>query len=202
MAAAFVYLGSRFPAKQVLKFPGAHPNQQTSCEAAEAILDLAKPDSNLVVFGIGWDAVMWARMVPQGSVKYLEHHTNWRKLATELLEPEKNVEVLPIFYTSSVWRWSSQFIPLDPTPIKAHSSDITLVDSPEGFSFGRGPAILEAYRVTKPGGYIFLDDAKRIWERFLASSLLWPYCDCEMINTRGGFLKCKVLKVPAYALEE
>lgn len=172
-----------------------HPNQQMSIDAAKEVEKNVKKGDTLCIFGTGYDSNMWAAMNKHGKKTYFfEHEELWRNEAKSNITYD-NVEILPIEYSSELNNWESQKI-LPKGFLQNNTCDISVVDSPEGRIYGRGQSTLEAIRITKPGGLIYLDDAKRnVYgnEVRITNEILNPVCkNMTMINTRDGFLKCKL----------
>ena len=173
-----------------------HPNQQMSIDAAKEVQKNIKDGDTLCIFGTGYDSNMWAAMNKKGKKTYfLEHEDYWRNIAKTNITSGNNVEILPIKYTSTLNDWKSQQI-LPKGTLSSNTCDISVIDSPEGKIYGRGQSTMEALRITKPGGIIFLDDAKRSIEGNeveITNKILQPICsEIAILNTRNGFLRCKL----------
>ncbi len=178
------------------KLENIHPKQQMSIDAAKEVNKNIKDGDTLCIFGTGYDSNMWAAMNKNGKKTYfLEHEERWRNKAKSSIISADNVEILPIEYTSRLNDWGTQKV-LPKGTLSSKTCDISVVDSPQGRIYGRGQSTMEALRITKPGGLIYLDDAKRSIEGNevkIINEILRPVCsEMTILNTRDGFLRCKL----------
>ena len=155
------------PIRETCSLRSVHPDQQMSEYAACAVKSAvdAALNPNICVFGSGFDSSMWAAMAEDanGHAYIFEHEPKWIKVTDKQLEPFAGfASVHQVGYDSKHDVMSTQYTPIPkPAPLPNNSCDVAVVDSPQGFIYGRGQSLQEAVRLTKAGGTIFLDDANR-----------------------------------------
>ena len=131
-----------------------------------------------------------------GHAEFFEHEDKWAAVTRQQLEALSTAaQVHSVRYDSDVNQTASQFKPMPkPTPLDNDSCDVTVVDSPQGWIYGRGQSLSEGLRITKPKGVVFLDDAIRQNEQDIAKALLTPSvcASTSMHRTRFGFRECQL----------
>ncbi len=140
------------------------------------ILSEINPPLNMLVFGLGNDSILWHECNEGGRTVFLEDLADWR---TKITQVRPEIESYLVSYNTRVSDWRELIdapeklhIEDMPDEIRRAKWDIIFVDGPMGWKDdkpGRMKSIYEASRLIKPGGHIFVHDARREVES--------AYCD-------------------------
>lgn len=143
----------------------------------------ARPHCALLVFGVGNDSALWARVNAQGTTLFLEDDAEWAERVGAAL-PE--IEIAAVSYRTGRSQWQDLLDDPErlgmslPPEVREGAWDVVLVDGPAGYDDttpGRMQSIYEAGRLVAPGGIVFVHDCERPVEqaycaRYLGSDRL------------------------------
>ena len=124
-------------------------NGLCSTQEYEAILSEfpRKPKRfNMLVFGLGYDAMLWLAYNPQGETHFLENSGKWIKRCSPIPNVHK------VSYGTSGWDQSCIY-PADklrmllPEIVEQIEWDVIFVDAPRGKIHGRMKSIYQAHRL-------------------------------------------------------
>lgn len=133
---------------------------------AQALRSRGRPAS-LLVFGVGNDSEMWARINTAGRTVFLENNGEWLALAREKWPA---LEIHKLSYRG--WTVATS-LPVDPARLAAAKLpdvvaatpwDVIVVDSPKGSGPGRPGRAVSIYWASlaaTPETDVFIDDANR-----------------------------------------
>lgn len=131
------------------------------------------PRCHLLVFGLGWDTLLWLDVNKNGRTVFLEDNQDWFEKITQRAP---NAEAYLIDYPHNITEWKTV---LDkprelklklPDEVTRVSWDVIVVDAPAGYRMveeqaGRMSSIYMASKLIKKGGDVFVHDCTRELER-------------------------------------
>jgi glucuronoxylan 4-O-methyltransferase len=138
------------------------------------------PRCRLLVFGLGWDTLLWTDVNKNGRTFFLEDNKCWFEKITQLAP---HAEAYLIDYPHNITQWKTL---LDkprelelklPGEVTRTSWDVIVVDAPAGHRVveeeaGRMSSIYMASKLIKKGGAVFVHDCTRALERAYAERYL------------------------------
>ena len=131
---------------------------------------------NMLVFGLGWDALMWSELNKGGHTVFFEDDAKWLKRIAAL---GPTIEARHITYPTKISEWQSLLNRPERLEIKLDGGvdktkwDVIFVDGPYGgpLEYYKGPSsdgppgrmssIYLASRLIREGGDVFIDDCER-----------------------------------------
>ncbi len=139
-----------------------------------------------LIFGLGHDSALWARVNAGGRTVFLEDQASWR---AKVAAAHPALETHLVTYATRLGQWEAllesprQLAMTLPETVAAERWDVVLVDGPRGDleSFraehgidppGRMCSLFEASRLGAPGGDVFVHDCERPVERAYAARYL------------------------------
>lgn len=145
---------------------------------------------NFLVFGAGYDSILWHRLNKNGRTVFLESDLSWQEKITNKY---KEIECLSVTYKTKRSQWkellNNNCPPLNlPTSISDSKWDLILVDGPPGHfdhEPGRMQSIFMASKLIKKGGSVFIHDIHRQVEKAYANQ----YFKEEHLVGRVGLLQ-------------
>jgi|GEM_PF-677205 len=141
---------------------------------------------NMLVFGLGWDSLMWVELNKDGRTVFIKDDSEWLGKISAL---RPGIEAYPVIYPTKISEYEYLLdkpgklqIKLPPT-VDESAWDIILVDGPCGALeyykdiYGKEPpgrmcSIYMASKLIKKDGDIFVDDCERQVERQYADKYL------------------------------
>lgn len=164
----------------------------------QKIMSVVRPDSNVLVFGAGYDSKLWSsgpNMVqskgmapPSGRTLILEDDPLWIQRVNDA-NPE--VDVRPVGYHTTLldqqrYKDDEELLKAD-FPVEQLAAgkdtrawDVVIVDAPQAFmktNPGRMKSIYWASKLVKNTGYVFVHDFNRGTEQWFANKYLVPELD-------------------------
>ncbi|MFA5336878.1 MAG: hypothetical protein WC330_00930 [Candidatus Omnitrophota bacterium] len=141
---------------------------------------------NMLVFGLGWDSLMWTELNKGGRTIFIEDNSEWFKKIAGLCPW---IEAYHVIYPTKISDWECLLDKPDKLQIKLPFSinevkwDVIFVDGPCGAleyymslynkePAGRMCSIYSASKLIKKGGDVFVDDCQRIVEKEYADKYL------------------------------
>ena len=149
-------------------------------------------DTNLLVWGLGYDSIMWKNMACRGRTVFLETDDAWmhrikRSAGVEayLLHHDKEFAQSVAKYKSLLGDDRSLHVWLDlssqlPRNVTNQRWDVVIVDGPRAYSEsteGRHRALYTTRGLVRNGGVVFVDDCERDHERYFMTQFLKPQPD-------------------------
>ncbi|MFA5389081.1 MAG: hypothetical protein WC312_04930 [Candidatus Omnitrophota bacterium] len=129
---------------------------------------------NMLVFGLGWDALMWLELNRDGHTVFLEDDPEWMK---KIMGLRPGIQAHRVIYPTKISDWDifldrPEKLQVDlPDCVNKTAWDVILVDGPCGCYAGIGKeppgrmcSIYLASKLIRDGGDIFVDDCERIVE--------------------------------------
>lgn len=120
----------------------------------------------MLIFGLGYDALLWVAANPYGQVHFVENSGKW----IDKCSPIPNVH--KVAYRSRKWPQNiihpAEKLHMDlPEPIEDIRWNIIFVDAPRGRTHGRMRSIHNAHRLAKASGdcTVFVHDYPRPCEK-------------------------------------
>ncbi|MFM9859754.1 hypothetical protein RUR49_14875 [Pseudoxanthobacter sp. M-2] len=125
------------------------------------------PGSNVLVFGLGNDSLLWNKLNAHGRTVFVENNKTWAK---DMRERWPELEIERVSYGKSTVESS---LPIDEKALIEHPIpgfmrdikwDVILIDGPMGFrstSPGRALPIYWSYVTARECTHIFIDDCNR-----------------------------------------
>ncbi len=179
-------------------FKWRYPRLQLKIHELEAVSAcvLRQRPCRFLVFGLGYDAFLWAKLHKgQSRTVILENQENWIKLLKPKLP--SYIEIYPVKYKTKIEEWKdviAEPAKLEinlPEDILKETWDVILVDGPCGYEKtdgssedipGRMQSIYMASKLIKPGGWVLVHDLQREVER--------TYCEryLKTENLKARFL--------------
>lgn len=138
----------------------------------------AKAPCNLLVFGLGYDSLFWARLNRGGRTLFLEDNFGWLQ---NISRTSKFIFALPVRYGTKRKEWKRFLADPGlnhmelPRVVSGQPWDLILVDGPEGWSNdtpGRMKSIYLAAKLIKPDGDVFVHDCDREVENAFCDQFL------------------------------
>ena len=146
-------------------------NIQLDKDVIKDIFNQFKPNTKMLVFGLGYDSKMWY----EGNNKntfFIENNDEYIKLNINHIPSENIIKYDYEITCSSSFNLTDNKIKEFRIPEKILNEapfDIIIIDGPEGFSLTKPGRLIPCYWSTllsKPGSIIYIDDAKRKLENF------------------------------------
>lgn len=128
---------------------------------------------NFLVFGLGYDSIMWHSFNKNGKTVFLESDSSWQEKITHKY---KDIESFSVTYQTKRSQWQEllkyKCPPINlPKSISNLNWDLILVDGPPGHfdhEPGRMQSIFMASQLVKKGGSVFIHDIHRKVEKSYA----------------------------------
>jgi hypothetical protein len=139
-----------------------------------------KRPCRLLVFGLGRDSFLWARVNRGGTTIFIEDDERWLH---EVLKRHRGLTAFKVNYLSRRDEWQELLDSPErlamrlPADVEHHSWDVVLVDAPAGFDDanpGRMKSIVLARRLAKGGADVFVHDCDRPVEQVYCDRFLQP----------------------------
>ena len=151
----------------------------------------------LLVFGLGHDSTLWARLNEGGRTVFLEDSEEWFERISPRASSERSQAHLVDYGTRrDEWRAllesPSELEMSLPAGIGEGGWDIVLVDGPMGYSNdspGRMKSIFAASRLVAEGGTVFVHDCEREVESAYCEAFLGKERLVAEVPSRSGLLR-------------
>lgn len=152
------------------KFPDIDFNliQLTLPELSVIISEInIRPQCRLLVFGCGYDSILWQKVNSGGVTAFLEDNDAWISISQQQMHIQN---VHKVCYGTCVSAWKSllnegkKLLLELPREIQNMRWDVVLVDGPAGYNDeqpGRIRSIYIASRLVAKGGVVFVHDCER-----------------------------------------
>lgn len=164
-------------------------------------ISLCKP-CNLLVFGLGGDANVWAKINKNGRTAFIEDDIEWIKKFNE-----SNLEIYHVEYNTKAEDHENIGFAEDKLQLNLHENilntkwDVIFVDGPLGHNPprpykgpGRMKSIYNAYNLLKDDGVCIVDDIGRLIEKKYADYYFGADCLYKVIENKVGFYYKKAKK--------
>ncbi|HKQ99752.1 MAG TPA: hypothetical protein VJT09_03710 [Pyrinomonadaceae bacterium] len=168
-----VRLCARLPLTCLIRLTRRFNDIQLSPRELSLIIDAVKGKApcNFLVFGVGNDSRLWARINRGGKTVFIEDNRAWYR---KVIAPDQNLKAYLVNYNTSINEWQTL---LDSPPllemiwpdeVREERWDVILVDAPAGWndeSPGRMKSIFHAPRLAANSCDLFIHDCDRPIEK-------------------------------------
>jgi glucuronoxylan 4-O-methyltransferase len=171
----------QFSALKIWRIIKEKPAPLLSMNEMSAIADeiVKQCPCRLLVFGVGWDSMVWMKLNRKGTTLFLENNEEWFD-RIRYVNPELNGYL--VAYQTKLAEWQKWIANADqlrmvlPPEVVGQQWDIILVDAPLGVEApdapGRMQSIYMAAQLIKKGGVVFVHDCDREVERICSDRYL------------------------------
>jgi 16S rRNA G966 N2-methylase RsmD len=165
------------------------PQAQVGEEQVKEMKHYIRANSNVLVWGMGYDTQMLKDMSCRGRVVFIETNTKWYNL----IKHQTNAEAYQIEMEKRLFDANKKFMSLTsknatldtwldvstllPMNVSRTRWDVIIIDGPPAsnpHTEGRHHAIYTTRKMVHKGTIVFLDDCERNHEAFFASRFLKP----------------------------
>lgn len=164
-----IAIAARWPAPRTIavmqKLNGIILTTDQILSLAEAIK--SHPSCKLLIFGLGFDSLFWAKVNLEGITLFLEDDPVWM---VKITRKSKMLDACGVKYGTKRKDWQKYLANPElnrmelPQAVMEHQWDVILVDAPAGWGEdtpGRMKSIFQAARLAKLGGDVFVHDCDR-----------------------------------------
>lgn len=151
--------------------------------------------SNMLIFGVGNDSILWASLNKRGKTIFLEDNIDW---LNNIANRYPQLIIQKVQYSTKRKDYmqyieNPESFPFDlPQDINTQAWDLVLVDAPAGYNDdtpGRMQSIYTAHKLLQSGGYLFIHDMNRHVEQVCVKSFLF---DAQLIIKVGKLSGYKI----------